>query len=142
MIDKLRTHLDSADIPEPKDNAEGLANKIHEKLRMLANGQWTEAELDSFIAEKIDATAANLEQLETQPYPDIAAEKHAVLHSAFVAYEEALLSLEQFLWGEFEPEETLADILRHFEHGDLRLATFLSELEKDLATLKSFNAVW
>lgn len=141
-MEKLRTSLQSDDLPILAERAECLGKKVHAILCNVAREQCSEEELESFIGSKLQATSANIEQLETQEYPDIASEKHGVLHTAFVAYEDALLNLDHFLWGESDSEASLGDILRLFQAGDYCLSRFLNELEEDLAPLTSFNALW
>ena len=84
----------------------GFAGRLNERLWAFVNGGLKEDELATFISGKLDQADDNVYLLEEEiEYPDAAMELHAVLHSAFTLYHEALTNLEEFLWGEEEVEE-------------------------------------
>ena len=124
---------------------QGLAWKIHERLWKFAKGKLSESEFEEFLTDKLEAAEKNLETLETNEYPDVAADHHAVLHSAFVGYLDSLLALEEFLWGENSEQEvssTLGDVMRLFLEADKLILRFESGMQEDFDQVSSLGRTW
>lgn len=107
----------------------GFAGRLNERLWAFVNGGLKEDELATFISGKLDQADDNVYLLEEEiEYPDAAMELHAVLHSAFTLYHEALTNLEEFLWGEEEVEDGLPGIMRELLRADRLTGAFSEEL--------------
>ena len=135
LIEIERTLVSSSEV--------GLTNKVSRELTNWLKGRTTEVELESFLAQKLNSTSLNLDQLETQEYPESAAEMHGGLHTAFVLYEEALSALEELLWrGAEPPVANLSEIFSALQLGDQHLQLFQMELGEKLAPLASIDTLW
>jgi hypothetical protein len=139
-FERQLTELDLSHILAPEDS---LSYKVKTKLEERAKGVVTQLELEDFLIEKLNLTCLNLDRLETEEYPESAAEIHAALHAGFGYYEQVLLILEDLLAGNAGTSEfTLHEIFDVFRLGDRCLQLFQGELDDRLAPLTGINTLW
>ena len=120
-----------------------LTHKVKNELENRVKGVITQAELEEFLINKLDLTVQNLDKLESEEYPESAAEIHAALHTDFVYYEQGLLILEDFLARETERSEfSLSELFEVFRRGDKCIELFKGELENRLAPMTGINTLW
>jgi hypothetical protein len=113
----------------PTEN--GIAGSLKEQLWAYVSGRLSEELLADFIAAKLDLADDNLYRLEEEiEYPDCLADLHLLLHSAFSLYQNALLNLEEFLWGEEQEDEQLPAIMRDLVQADRITGNFTNDLSE------------
>jgi hypothetical protein len=143
MTSELERQLQELEFIHIVASEDSLTYKVKSKLEERAKGAVTQLELEDFLLEKLNLTCLNLDRLETEEYPDSAAEIHAALHTAFVYYEQGLLILEDFLAREAGASEfSLHEVFEVLHLGDECLQLFQGELEERLAPLTGINTLW
>ena len=140
-IEGLKDDLVSSDMPMLV-GTNGLALKIYGWLLSYCKSQMSEEDLEDLLVGKLSSAEAALEVFETMECPETVAERHDSMHETFTTYLATLNELLEHLWGEPDPQMTLAKIFRSLLKCDQTTLTSQADLDVQVDGDPTLSLSW